>query len=434
MRPGVALRFAWECFWMATTWSVPALAAAAWLAYRALPTRPAIAEPICAPGRRPDRGCRGPPLLLGQRAGPRAPRARRLDPLPGPSSAPARGKDQEGSSRRATPGGQRPGAMPAMAWRRRPRPAAQRPGRILERRGARRPASCSGEAPLAMAAIGRRAFRAATLGRSQPMAAGGAGHSADRGRPREFPARRGPHRRLGLPRLGPAWWAEGAGEAPPAALAAEHFAAAVPQAGSGVANAGPGREARPKSGLDRASPAQLRADRSGGERRPQAHLGAARPPQPLPYLRPSGERVAVPAILAAFHKPRPRRRRPTTSARPAPWPDPPPREGPRRGCAPSILADGEPIDLRFDDPAARPIDDPAAGRQRRPEAFVEIGGRRRPAEERGRSPQTQVPLDPPCGRTPTCILLPLAQQLVCSSRRRNRRPSAPAASPAPATC
>lgn len=50
MRDGVALRFAWECFWMATTWSVPALAAAAWLAYRALPTRPAIAGAICGLG------------------------------------------------------------------------------------------------------------------------------------------------------------------------------------------------------------------------------------------------------------------------------------------------------------------------------------------------------------------------------------------------
>lgn len=50
MRPGVALRFAWECFWMATVWSVPALAAAAWLAYRALPTRPAVAGAICGLG------------------------------------------------------------------------------------------------------------------------------------------------------------------------------------------------------------------------------------------------------------------------------------------------------------------------------------------------------------------------------------------------
>ncbi len=50
MPPGVELRFAWECFWMATTWSVPALAAAAWLAYRALPTRPAVAGAICGLG------------------------------------------------------------------------------------------------------------------------------------------------------------------------------------------------------------------------------------------------------------------------------------------------------------------------------------------------------------------------------------------------
>lgn len=50
MRPGVAWQFAWECFFMATTWSVPALAAAAWLAYRALPTRPAVAGAICGLG------------------------------------------------------------------------------------------------------------------------------------------------------------------------------------------------------------------------------------------------------------------------------------------------------------------------------------------------------------------------------------------------
>jgi hypothetical protein len=41
--PGVWGRFAWECFWMAAASSVPALAAAAWLVARALPTRPAVA-------------------------------------------------------------------------------------------------------------------------------------------------------------------------------------------------------------------------------------------------------------------------------------------------------------------------------------------------------------------------------------------------------
>jgi hypothetical protein len=38
--------YAWECFWMAAASSVPGLAAAAWLAARALPTRPAVAGAI----------------------------------------------------------------------------------------------------------------------------------------------------------------------------------------------------------------------------------------------------------------------------------------------------------------------------------------------------------------------------------------------------
>ncbi|HZF10246.1 MAG TPA: NrsF family protein [Thermoanaerobaculia bacterium] len=41
--PGAWLRYAWECFGMATVWSVPALVVVAWLASRALPTRPAVA-------------------------------------------------------------------------------------------------------------------------------------------------------------------------------------------------------------------------------------------------------------------------------------------------------------------------------------------------------------------------------------------------------
>jgi hypothetical protein len=44
--PGVWVRFAWECFWMAAASSVPLLAAAAWLAARALPTRPAVAGAV----------------------------------------------------------------------------------------------------------------------------------------------------------------------------------------------------------------------------------------------------------------------------------------------------------------------------------------------------------------------------------------------------
>lgn len=41
--PGVWVRYAWECFWVAAASSVPPLAAAAWLVARALPTRPAVA-------------------------------------------------------------------------------------------------------------------------------------------------------------------------------------------------------------------------------------------------------------------------------------------------------------------------------------------------------------------------------------------------------
>ncbi|MFY9822329.1 MAG: NrsF family protein, partial [Thermoanaerobaculia bacterium] len=44
--PGVFVRYAWECFWMAAVSSVPVLAAAIWLAGRALPTRPALAGAI----------------------------------------------------------------------------------------------------------------------------------------------------------------------------------------------------------------------------------------------------------------------------------------------------------------------------------------------------------------------------------------------------
>jgi hypothetical protein len=47
---GIGPRFAWECFWMATSWSVPALAVAAWLVARALPNRPALAGTICGLG------------------------------------------------------------------------------------------------------------------------------------------------------------------------------------------------------------------------------------------------------------------------------------------------------------------------------------------------------------------------------------------------
>jgi hypothetical protein len=43
---GIWGRYAWECFWMAAASSVPGLAAAAWLAARALPTRPAVAGAI----------------------------------------------------------------------------------------------------------------------------------------------------------------------------------------------------------------------------------------------------------------------------------------------------------------------------------------------------------------------------------------------------
>jgi len=46
VRPGVWLRFAWECFGVALVSAVPALAAVGWLASRALPTRPAVAGAI----------------------------------------------------------------------------------------------------------------------------------------------------------------------------------------------------------------------------------------------------------------------------------------------------------------------------------------------------------------------------------------------------
>lgn len=41
--PGVVWRYIWECFWMSALTSVAPLAAAGWLAARALPTRPAVA-------------------------------------------------------------------------------------------------------------------------------------------------------------------------------------------------------------------------------------------------------------------------------------------------------------------------------------------------------------------------------------------------------
>jgi len=44
--PGVWVRYAWECFGMAAVGSVPALAVVAWLASRALPTRPAVAGAV----------------------------------------------------------------------------------------------------------------------------------------------------------------------------------------------------------------------------------------------------------------------------------------------------------------------------------------------------------------------------------------------------
>lgn len=45
-----APRLAWECFWMAAVWSVPALVVVAWLASRALPTRPVLAGALCGLG------------------------------------------------------------------------------------------------------------------------------------------------------------------------------------------------------------------------------------------------------------------------------------------------------------------------------------------------------------------------------------------------
>lgn len=41
--PGVFVRYLWECFWMSAATSFVPLAAAGWLAARALPTRPAVA-------------------------------------------------------------------------------------------------------------------------------------------------------------------------------------------------------------------------------------------------------------------------------------------------------------------------------------------------------------------------------------------------------
>jgi hypothetical protein len=41
--PGVVVRYIWECFWMSAVTSFAPLAAAGWLAARALPTRPAVA-------------------------------------------------------------------------------------------------------------------------------------------------------------------------------------------------------------------------------------------------------------------------------------------------------------------------------------------------------------------------------------------------------
>jgi len=46
IRPGLWMRWAWECFYIALASAVPALAAVGWLAARALPTRPAVAGAI----------------------------------------------------------------------------------------------------------------------------------------------------------------------------------------------------------------------------------------------------------------------------------------------------------------------------------------------------------------------------------------------------
>jgi hypothetical protein len=48
--PGEWLRFAWECFGVAALSGVPLLAAAGWLAARALPTRPALTGALCGLG------------------------------------------------------------------------------------------------------------------------------------------------------------------------------------------------------------------------------------------------------------------------------------------------------------------------------------------------------------------------------------------------
>jgi hypothetical protein len=46
LRPGLWLRFAWECFEVALISAVPLLAAVGWLASRAFPTRPGVAGAI----------------------------------------------------------------------------------------------------------------------------------------------------------------------------------------------------------------------------------------------------------------------------------------------------------------------------------------------------------------------------------------------------
>ena len=44
--PAIRVRYAWECLGMATLTALPALAAAAWLVVRALPSRPALAGAV----------------------------------------------------------------------------------------------------------------------------------------------------------------------------------------------------------------------------------------------------------------------------------------------------------------------------------------------------------------------------------------------------
>ncbi len=48
--PAARVRWLWECFGIAATIGVPALAAVAWLAWRLLPNRPAIAGALCGLG------------------------------------------------------------------------------------------------------------------------------------------------------------------------------------------------------------------------------------------------------------------------------------------------------------------------------------------------------------------------------------------------